>query len=46
VSWLLDADILSQPAKGKPNPRVMAWLEMEKNDWRTVLSRRRPGNTN
>jgi len=29
VSWLLDADILSQPAKRHGDPRVIAWLEQE-----------------
>jgi toxin FitB len=32
MSWLLDADVLSQPAKKKGNPRVIAWLEVEKNN--------------
>ena len=32
MSWLLDADVLSQPAKSKPNRLVMAWLEEHKND--------------
>jgi predicted nucleic acid-binding protein len=27
VSWLLDSDILSQPAKKAGDPRVIAWLE-------------------
>ena len=31
MSWLLDADVLSQPAKKKGNPRVIAWLEIEKD---------------
>jgi len=30
VSWLLDADVLSQPAKKHGDPRVLAWLEKEK----------------
>jgi len=30
VSWLLDADILSQPAKRHGDARVIAWLEQEK----------------
>jgi len=29
VSWLLDADVLSQPAKRNGDPRVVAWLEQE-----------------
>ncbi len=29
MSWLLDADVLSQPAKRKGNPGVVAWLEQE-----------------
>ena len=32
MSWLLDADVLSQPAKKKGNPHVIAWLEAEKNN--------------
>jgi len=27
VSWLLDADVLSQPAKASGNPVVIVWLE-------------------
>ena len=30
MSWLLDADILSQPAKRHGDARVIAWLEREK----------------
>jgi toxin FitB len=29
VSWLLDADVLSQPAKRHGDRRVIAWLERE-----------------
>jgi predicted nucleic acid-binding protein len=29
VSWLVDADVLSQPAKQHGNARVVAWLEVE-----------------
>ena len=29
MSWLLDADVLSQPAKRHGDPRVTAWLETE-----------------
>ncbi len=29
MSWLLDADVLSQPAKARGDPAVMAWLERE-----------------
>jgi predicted nucleic acid-binding protein len=32
VSWLLDADVLSQPAKRHGDPRVTAWLETEQDD--------------
>jgi len=32
VSWLLDADVLSQPAKKNGHPGVLAWLEREKDD--------------
>ena len=31
MSWLLDADVLSQPAKRKGDPRVVAWLEREES---------------
>jgi predicted nucleic acid-binding protein len=31
VNWLLDADVLSQPAKRVGDPRVVAWLESEKD---------------
>ena len=26
MSWLLDTDVLSQPAKKNGNPQVIAWL--------------------
>lgn len=29
MTWLLDADVLSQPAKRKGDPRVIGWLERE-----------------
>lgn len=32
MSWLLDADVLSQPAKKNGNARVIAWLEAEQDD--------------
>ena len=32
MSWLLDADVLSQPAKRKGDPAVVAWLEREKDE--------------
>jgi toxin FitB len=32
VSWLLDADVLSQPAKRHGDPRVTAWLEAEQDN--------------
>jgi toxin FitB len=31
VSWLLDTDVLSQPAKRRGDVRVIAWLEQEKD---------------
>src|SRR5665213_4357620 len=31
MNWLLDADVLSQPAKRKGDPRIVAWLEGEKD---------------
>ena len=31
MNWLLDADVLSQPAKKTGNPRVVAWLEAEQD---------------
>lgn len=31
MSWLLDTDVLSQPAKKNGNPRVIAWLAVEKD---------------
>lgn len=30
MSWLLDTDVLSQPAKKNGDPNVIAWLEREK----------------
>ena len=32
VSWLLDADILSQPVKSRGNPAVIEWLEREQGN--------------
>jgi len=29
VNWLLDADVLSQPAKRQSDPRVLEWLKRE-----------------
>ena len=31
MSWLLDTDVLYQPAKRNGDPRVIAWLEREKD---------------
>ena len=31
MSWLLDTDVLSQPAKRNGDARVMAWLRKEKD---------------
>ena len=31
MNWLLDADVLSQPAKKNGDPRVVAWLEAEQD---------------
>jgi predicted nucleic acid-binding protein len=31
LSWLLDADVLSQPAKRRGDARVIAWLEREES---------------
>jgi hypothetical protein len=31
MNWLLDADVLSQPAKRLGDPRVVAWLDAEKD---------------
>ena len=32
MSWLLDADVLSQPAKKHGEARVIAWLEAEQDE--------------
>jgi predicted nucleic acid-binding protein len=32
MSWLLDADVLSQPAKRHGDPRTTAWLETEQDN--------------
>lgn len=32
MSWLLDADVLSQPAKKNGHASVIAWLEQEKDN--------------
>ena len=31
MSWLLDTDVICQPAKRHGDPRVVAWLEHEKD---------------
>ena len=31
MSWLLDTDVISQPAKRRGDPTVVAWLEREKD---------------
>lgn len=31
MSWLLDTDVLSQPAKARGDARVIAWLQKEKD---------------
>ena len=31
MNWLLDTDVLSQPAKKNGNPQVIAWLKAEKD---------------
>lgn len=31
MSWLLDADVLSQPAKTQGDPNVIAWLHRERD---------------
>jgi predicted nucleic acid-binding protein len=31
VSWLLDTDVLCQPAKRRGDPRVIAWLNRERD---------------
>lgn len=31
MSWLLDTDVLSQPAKKHGDPRIIAWLERERD---------------
>ena len=32
MSWLLDTDVICQPAKRRGDARVVAWLEREKNE--------------
>jgi predicted nucleic acid-binding protein len=32
MSWLLDTDVICQPAKRLGNPGVIAWLESEKSE--------------
>lgn len=31
MSWLLDTDVICQPAKRRGDPKVVAWLEQEKD---------------
>ena len=31
MSWLVDTDVLCQPAKRRGDPRVVAWLEQEQD---------------
>ena len=35
MSWLIDADVLSQPAKRRGDARVIAWLEREEEGCHT-----------
>jgi len=32
VNWLIDTDVISQPAKKKGNPQVVAWLDANMED--------------
>jgi predicted nucleic acid-binding protein len=32
MSWLLDTDVICQPAKRHGDPRIVAWLEREKDE--------------
>ena len=32
MSWLLDSDVICQPAKRHGDARVVAWIERERND--------------
>jgi len=32
MSWLIDTDVICQPAKRRGDARVIAWLEREQND--------------
>ena len=32
MSWLIDTDVISQPAKKKGNPQVVAWLDANMED--------------
>lgn len=32
MSWLLDTDVICQPAKRRGDPGVVKWLEQEKNE--------------
>jgi toxin FitB len=32
MSWLLDTDVICQPAKRQGDARVVAWIERERND--------------
>ena len=32
MSWLLDADVLSQPAKSVGDARVIAWIEDQQDE--------------
>ena len=36
MSWLLDTDVISQPAKRRGDPRVVAWLGREKDQCYTT----------
>jgi predicted nucleic acid-binding protein len=37
MSWLLDTDVLCEPAKRNGNPRVIAWLERKEGRQREIL---------
>lgn len=37
MSWLLDTDVICQPAKRPGDPRVVEWLEQERNECYTSV---------
>lgn len=41
MKYLVDANVLSEPTKPAPSPRVLEWLRAHESDWAELLARLR-----